>query len=411
MKAKVIKALLVFVLATTSIGLAGDWPQWRGPNRDGISTEKGLMKEWPLGGPKMLWSLAGLGKGYSTVSVADGKIYVTGVLDEQENLFAISMDGKILWNKPYAKPWKKSFIAAKSTPTIDDGLAYVMSTHGTIVCMDAETGAIKWKIDTKKEYGLQDPIWGLAESPLIVDDKVICTPGGKSAMMLALHKKTGEVIWKCTDLKDKSAYTSALLVKRGPRELIAQFTSDHIVGVDAITGKLLWKHPYVGKCRAHINTPVYSDGRLVFTSGYDAKMVALDLSDDGSKVTEAWFNNEADTHHGGIILIDGYIYCTSWKNNQQGNWMCVDIKTGKAKYSTKWKTKGSMTSAEGMLYCYEERKGNVALVPATPKEFIPVSTMKVTLGSDQHWGHPVVCGGRLYIRHGDVLMAYDIKAR
>jgi outer membrane protein assembly factor BamB len=386
-----------------------DWPQWRGYNRDGISKETGLMKKWPEGGPEMLWSVGGLGKGYSTVSITDGLIYTTGMIDKRGVLFAFDMDGKLAWKRNYGPEWDRSYESSRSTPTVDEGNVYVISGKGSIACFEAAKGEPLWAKNVFQDYGGEYGNWGIAESPLIVDDKVIVTPGGKKASVVALDKKTGSVIWASESIDERSAYCSPMLVQRGGRKIIITML-ESLIGIDADTGEILWKHKH-GKKDINPITPVYSDSMVYATSGYDDGGVMVELNQDGSAIKLKWEDETLDSHHGGVVLVDGYIYGSSWRGNSNGNWVCLDWNSGKVMYDHSWIGKGCLTYADGMLYCYEEKEGTVGLVKAAPDKFEVISSFKVPMGSDHHWAHPVVCGGRLYIRHGDVLMAYDIKAK
>ncbi|KKM03073.1 hypothetical protein LCGC14_1778060, partial [marine sediment metagenome] len=258
--------------------------------------------------------------------------------------------------------------------------------------------------------------YGIAESPLIVEDLVICTPGGDTAMMVALDKKTGQTVWKTKSIGEGSSYCSPILVKRGNRNLIITMTDHSIIGVDAANGEILWQYDcklYQVKPRAiNPNTPIYKDGYIYVTSGYDKGGAKLKLSEDGSTVLrQEWKDSTLDCHHGGVVLVDGYIYGTNWRGNPAGNWVCLDWATGNVMYETEWIGKGSITYADGMLYCYEEKQGTVGLVKATPEKFELISSFKVPKGTGEHWAHPVICDGRMYIRHGDALMAYDIRTK
>lgn len=401
--------------ASTASAEKKNWPQWQGPDRTNISNEKGLLKSWPQDGPKLLWSAQGLGKGYSTVSIANGTIYVTGLKDDIEHLSAFDLKGNLKWQKPYGKAWTKSFPSARSTPTIDSGNAYVMTTLGTVVCLDAKTGKIKWSVDTKDKFGAKLGRWGGAESLLIEENMVICTPGGDNASLVALDKNNGSTIWTTKGLSEKNAYCSPIIVNRGNKKIVVTLVEKVFVGVDAKNGNVLWKYDcekYMGDMRIrgnHPNTPIYKDGCVYVTSGYDMGGVKLKLSNDGTEVSHVWSDKNLDTHHGGVVLVDGFLYGSNWKSNDDGDWVCLDWETGKKKYQQKWKTKGSITYADGMLYCYEEKNGNIAIVKATPEGFDITSSFKVPLGEDQHWAHPVVFDGKLFIRHGDALMVYDIK--
>lgn len=403
------KVLTLAVLPTDKV----EWPQWKGPHRDNLSTETGLLKQWPEKGPSLLWSVEGLGKGFSTVSIADGKIYTTGMLDKEGYLFCFDLNGKPLWKQSYGGEWERSFQGARCTPTVDNGCVYVVSSVGKVGCFKAETGEKIWMVDPIEAFDGKYANWGEAQSPLVIDGKVIYIVGGDKVMVVALDQTTGKVLWTTSGNGDPSVYCSPTSFTWGGKTLVAGMTRLNIFCLDAEDGSLLWTYPVANYCtgkihNAHPNTPYFKDGRLFFTSGYDMGAVQLKLSPDGSAVEQAWTNVEMDSHHGSFVVLDGHIYAPNWQSNRKGNWICADWETGKTLYEETWHNKGSIACADGMLYCYEEGDGNVGLVKADPKGFEVVSSFQVTQGEGEHWAHPVICGKRLYIRHGDVLMAYDI---
>ena len=388
-----------------------NWPQWQGPNRDARSTEKGLLKKWPQQGPELLWSAEKLGQGFSSVSIANGLIYTTGIIDKQGILSAFDLQGKFKWRKTYGPEWTKSYPDSRCTPTVHEGSIYIISGLGAVSCFDADTGDKNWSFDAFTEFAGEQPRWGIAESPLIVGDLVICTPGGEKATMVALHKKTGQVVWASRSIGEPSSYCSPVLIRKGTKSLIVTMTSNFIIGVNSQDGNILWQYDcklYQGKPKdVNPNTPIYKDGCIYVTSGYGKGGAKLRLSQDGgSVVSQEWVNLALDCHHGGVVLVDGFIY----GSNMAGDWVCVNWGSGEVMYQTEGIGKGSITYADGMLYCYEENKGTVGLVRATPEKFDLVSSFKVPLGKGKNWAHPVICDGRLYIRHGDALMVYDIKA-
>ena len=425
---------LAVVVLTGTIVTGADWPQWRGPARDGLCTETGLLKKWPAGGPKLLWTVKGLGKGYSTVSVVGDTLYTTGYDGSKGNAFAIGTNGKVAWKKPYGTESKRGkYIAARTTPTFDEGKLYVFTSDFQMVCLNAKTGKTVWAIDTKAKFGGRDITWNPAESPLIDGEKVICTPGGESATMVALNKNTGKLIWKSTGIRDKSAYCSPIIIERGGRKQYCTVVSDHVIGVDAETGKCLWKHPFKNRFSAHPNTPIYSDGLVWATAGYDHGSVCLELNADGSAAKVKWTDKTLDIHHGNCVLVDGHLYGANWDGNSDGKWVCMELATGKVKWEQQWNCKGSIRYADGMLYLYDEKQGGVALVRATPAKFDLVSSFKVPRPAavaaakaapkgpkskgrsrstgEPFWAHPVIANGVLYLRHADRLMAYDIKGK
>jgi len=396
---------------TQTTSARSNWAQWHGPNRDATSTEKRLLKQWPPSGPRLLWSANGLGTGFSTVSIADGLIYTTGMIDGKGILFAFDLQGNRKWHKPYGPEWTKDRPGARGTPTVDQDHVYLISGMGVVACFDAKTGEKKWIVDAFNKFKGKYGPWGIAESPLIVEDLVICTPGGEAATMVALDKKTGRTVWASKSIGERSSYCSPILVKRGNRNLIVTMTDHSIIGVDVEDGNILWQYDcklYQGKPKAiNPNTPIYHDRYIYVSSGYGKGGAKLKLSEDGSEVVaQEWANLTLDCQHGGVVLVDGYIY----GSNMKGNWVCLNWDSGEVTYETKGIGKGSVTYADGMLYCYGETEGRVALVKPSPQEFTIASSFKITRGTGQHWAHPVICNGRLYIRHGNALMAYDIRA-
>ncbi len=395
------------VSSSPSLRKAADWPQWRGPGRDGLSTETGLLKKWPEAGPRLLWTARDIGKGFSTVAVADGLVYATGLTGQDDTIFAFDLAGKLQWKRNCGPGWSKSHPGVRSTATVDGGLVYVMTGGGTLACFDAKTGAPEWSVDTVKEFGGAAPKWGFAESVLIVGDAVICTPGGSEGTVVALDRKTGETLWASKGSGERSGYCSPILIERGGRQLIVTMTERSIVGLDAGTGEVLWTHEHVNKWNVNANTPIHENGLIFVTSGYGKGSEALQLSPDGTSVEKRWTDKKLDCHHGGAVLVDGHVYASASKGKK---WICLDLATGKAMHEAQGVGKGSVTYADGMLYCYGE-SGRVGLVQAKPDGHNMVSSFSVDQGSGEHWAHPVVSGGRLYIRHGDVLMAYEVRAK
>jgi len=400
--------VLVGVLsAAASTAWCADWPQFRGPARDGKSGDTGLLKEWPAGGPTMLWSIDDLGFGYSSATVTSSMLYTTGLEDKTGYVYAYDLNGNRLWKKSYGPDWSGSTPGSRTTPTLDGGLLYVMSGYGRVVCFDAKTGDEKWAVDTKQKFGARNISWGITESLLIDGDNVICTPGGPKACLVALNKKTGDTVWVCDGVNDKSAYCAPIIVERGGKRIIVTLLAKNLIGVDANTGKLLWRHPRDVAYDIHAVSPVYEDGCIYITSGYGGERgEMLELSADGMSITKKWSDSKLDCHHGGVIVLDGHVYGASDRNGR-GNWRCLNLKTGELVADIRGVGKGSICYADGMFYGYGEN-GQVGLINASPTDFRLVSSFKVTMGKQQHWAHPVVANGRLYIRHGKALMVYDV---
>jgi outer membrane protein assembly factor BamB len=395
--------------ATTTTAPAQDWPQFRGPNRDGESAEKGLLAEWPEGGPKLLWSVGDVGMGFTHVSVAGGLIYVTGAVDKQGMLRAYTLEGKLKWEAAYGQEWTKSHPGARSIPTVHDGLVYVASGVGNVACFDAATGKPVWSVKLFEQYEAPEVQWGYAESLLVEDGILICTPCGRKATMVALDRKTGRQVWASPALEQGSSFCSPLLVRHGTKRMIVTMTETAVIAVSPQDGKVLWQHPYQNVRQNHCVTPIYHEGLLYVTSGYGKGAIALAIADDGGSVKQVWEQRRQDPVHGQAVLVDGYVYASSHQS-ASGKWSCVEFKTGKLVWESPGVGKGgSVIYADGMLYCYSE-DGTVGLVRPRPESCQVVSTFKVTQGDGTHWAHPTVAGGRLYVRHGRALMCYDISA-
>jgi outer membrane protein assembly factor BamB len=414
-KAKSTALLYLGILLVGTVCVADDWPAFRGPNRDGKSAETGLMKKWPEGGPGLLWSVEGLGIGFSSVAVAQGCIYTTGMLEGEGFLFAYDPAGNLKWKESYGSEWTGSYKGTRTTPTIDDNRIYVFSGTGVMACFEAGSGKKIWEVSTLERFEGKNIRWGMSGSPLLDGEKVYCTPGGRKGVIVALDKMMGRTIWATTGMDELSAYSSAILVERGGNNLLINMIQKSVVCVNADNGELIWREPYVTPSDTGGVTPVYKDGRLYVTSAVEREFtrggVMFDLSADGTSVAEKWNDQTLDCGHGGVVLVDGYLYGSTFDGIPKGDWVCLNWDSGKVMYKAKWNgNKGSVIYADGMLYCYDENTGDVALVRPSPEGFKIISSFRVTHGDGQHWAHPAISDGRLYIRHGDALMAYDIKA-
>ncbi|MBU8893625.1 MAG: PQQ-like beta-propeller repeat protein [Bacteroidales bacterium] len=409
------KQILTGLLIILSVSMAAqDFSEWRGPNRTGVYNETGLLQKWPENGPELIWSVENLYKGYSSVSVANNTIYLTGINDTVDVLIAVELKGNIKWQTPYGRARIGAYPESRCTPTVENDRVYVSSGSGDVACLNALTGEIIWTVKASEKFEGTIGRWGLAESLLIIDNKVIYTPGGKKTTMVALDKTTGETIWMSESIDDNPSYSSPLLIEKDDKKLIISVTPNSIIGVSPANGEIVWNfdnRSYSGGRRKNqTNTPLYHDGRIYVTNGYNHKSVMLDLSENFKSVSLAWVDTVLDVHHGGVVYVDGYIYGANWINNGQGKWCCIEWESGKKQYETEWKTKGSIIYADGMLYCYEEKTGYIALVEATPDGFDVISSFNINLGTGPHWSHPVIKNGILYIRHMDALMAYSISS-
>ncbi len=393
---------------------------WRGPDRNGIYPETGLLKEWPAAGPQLLWETDELVHGYSSPVIVGDRLYITGMNEDktQEVFFAFTLDGKKVYQTVYSAPWDDTYPETRTTPAIDGDKAYLISGSGEVICINIKDGSIVWKVDGGKIYGRKTGNWGTSECPLVFDDKVIYTPSGEQTTMVALNKNTGELIWKTISFGDTGAYVSPLLITyKGKRQIIGS-TAKHIFGVKPEDGTIEWAFADWGASGrggwASIapNTPLFKDGKIFFCHGYNINGYMLQLADDLKSVSLLWKTETLDTHHGHYVEVNGTIFGSNWLNNNNGNWCGIDWNTGATKFETAWtggKGKGSIIAADGMLYCYDERRGFVGLVRPTADKFDVVSEFRITKGTGPHWAHPVIVNGVMYIRHGSALMAYKVK--
>jgi len=390
--------------------------QWRGPMRDGIFPEKGLLKKWPEAGPKLELQIAGIGKGYSQPVVYNGVMYVTGIKkDTMDVISAYDLKGKLLWAKEYGHAWSKSFPETRSTPTIQNDKIYLVGGMGIVCCLDAGNGKILWSQDAQNQFKGEYQTWGIAESVLLTDQAAIYVTGGEETSVVAFDKITGNLLWKTKSLGGARAYASSLLIERGGLKIILAQTANDFIGINSLSGEILWYfdlRPFqtgdMGK-GCNTNTPIYKDGEIFLTSGYNHPATIFSLSEDGHSISLKWKNNALDTHHGGIVLIDGNLYGSNWQSNTKGQWVSLNWKTGKTNWIKDWFTKGSIISADGLLYCYEEKGGHVALVQPDASDFKIISTFKVEGGDGPYWAHPAIYDGKLYLRHGNILLIYNIK--
>jgi len=387
---------------------------WLGPDRSGIYPETGLLKVWPSAGPVLLWETTDTGTGYSSVTSTDDAIYITGRKGENDVLTAFSQEGKKKWEVIYAKSSDSNFPDTRGTATVSNGRIFIVGGMGELVCISKD-GKILWSVNYSTKYKGVTPDFGISECPLVTGNKVIATPGGKLASMVAFSTDNGSVVWETPSINDVTQYVNPVLVEFGGKKLIVTLSAKYVFAVDANTGKLQWKFDYMAECTApewrfaHINTPVYRDGCLFISSGYDKVGLKLKLNPDGSAPTVVWRNEELDPHVGGAILVGDYLYGSNYESSSFGKWMCVDWKTGKTMWKTDWYNKGSLISADGMLYLYEEKSGHVGLVNPGPEKLNVVSEFKVTKGNGPYWAYPVIDRGRLFIRHGSYLAVYSVK--
>jgi len=406
-------ALVLSVLLSSVAPACGQspsfWPQFHGPNRDNKSTETDLVERWPENGPALLWTAQGIGHGYASVSIAEGLIYTAGNIDDDTVISALDLDGRIRWQAANGKAWTHPKPGARGTPTLDGRRLYHESPYGDVVCLDARSGRKIWGLNILEKFRSQNIQWALAESLLIDGDRVICCPGGPETAVVALDKFNGMTRWKSPSAGDLAGYGSPALAEYRGLRMILTMTSRAVIAVNADNGDLLWRYEYITPFDETIFTPIYHDGHVfVTTRTVGATMLKLRVDGDTARVDKVWRTKDLDNQHSGVVLVDGYLYGACHTSNHAG-WVCLDWKTGRKMYADRGVGRGSLTYADGMFYTMSER-GTVALVPADPAGHRIVSQFRIPAGGEgPTWAHPVVCGGRLYIRHSDVLYAYDVR--
>lgn len=409
--------LLIVMIVCLGLSLKAQVVQWRGPNRDGHFAETGLLKQWPENGPEQILEVKDLGKGWSSPIFADGIIYITGMIDTLDYLSAVDMNGNVKYQVAYGRSWNQSYPDTRCSPVIDGNRIYVQSGTGRVVCIDRETGKENWAVDVDKEYECEYHVWGNSETPLIIDDKVICSPGGSKTSVIALNKMTGEPVWQSKSLGGARAYASATIYENKDFRYILAVIGTDILALVPETGEIAWHYKYfnpeVWKWQDNgliwTNTPIFQNDEIFISMGYDYEAVMLKMGQDGKSVSVKYKNNTLDNHHGGLILYDGNLYGANWLDNNKGNWASMNWENGKIGYEETWGSKGSLVMADDMLYVYNER-GSMGLVKPNPNAFEKVSEFKIKQGAGPHWAHPFIADGKLFMRHGEVLMVYNIKA-
>ncbi|MFC1806368.1 PQQ-binding-like beta-propeller repeat protein, partial [Planctomycetota bacterium] len=386
----------------------GFWPQFHGPKRDNMSTETGLLKQWPKEGPRLAWKFAECGRGYAGVSVAEGRVFTSGDVGGEEHVLALDLEGRLLWKRANGKSWRGSTPGSRANPTWSDGAVYHLNPNGRLAALEATSGREIWAVDLQKEYGARRGAWGLCENVVVEGDKVLCVPGSDRAKVVALDRKTGKLVWANTEIDDDGAYcTPVIATYGGVRQLITLMRMS-VVSVDVATGKLLWSHTHPSRYSQNVTSPLFAEGHLFVSSGHQAGGRMLEVGAKGTSVRELWYSGEFDNCHGGLMRLGDHLYGSGCRLYHKGL-LCVEFATGKTVYRAESIGKVSITWADGLLYCIDQ-KGKVMLVAASPREARVVSHFTIPWEhKDQSLAHPVVCGGRLYIRHAHNLFAYDVR--
>ena len=408
----------VIAVSAALSATASDWPQWRGPQRNGLSRETGLLKEWPKDGPKLLWQVKDIGSGYSTPAVVGERIYVLGNEGvENEFVQALAMkDGKRIWQTRLGKvgnpDQQPKFPAARSTPTVDGELLYALGSDGDLACLETATGKVRWQKSLRADFGGKPGTWAYSESPLVDGDVLVCTPGGSEATVVTLNKKTGEVLSKSpVPGGDPAAYSSAIIVEAGGLKQYVQVLDKGLVGVEAKTGKFLWRYDKaVSRFGANIPTPVASDSSIYTAgAGTGGGLVKLKGGQGTMEAEQAYFSPKLPTAIGGAVKVGDFLYGTTGQAM-----LCFEFATGNVKWEDRALGPAALCYADGHLYLHGEN-GDVALVEATPDgyrekgRFTPPDQPKRANQMEKPWAYPVVANGRLYVRDHASLWCYDVK--
>jgi outer membrane protein assembly factor BamB len=403
----------VFVVGTVVVtaGQSGpgiDWPQWQGPDRTGLSKETGLLREWPASGPPVVWSASNLGGGYGSIAVKGDRVYLQGLKGSTSTVSALNRaDGKSVWSKtigPSASNDQGD--GPRGTPTVDGDRLYVLTENGDLACLKTDGTAV-WQRNILRDFGGRNLRWLISESPLVDGNNVIVTPGGRGAGMVALDKMTGKTVWTSKELSDTAGYASPIVADvQGVRTLMT-LTSNAGVGVRASDGKLMWHYERAANDVANITTPIFFDNKVFYTSAYDTGGALLGLSAQNGEVkaTEIYFTRNMKNHHGGVVLVNGYLY-----GFNDSILTCLEFATGKQMWRDRSVGKGSVTYADGHLYLQGENNV-VGLAEASPSGYVEKGRFSIADQGRPSWAHPVVSGGRLYVRNQGTLAAYDIKAK
>jgi outer membrane protein assembly factor BamB len=404
--------LLSLIIAQASAGSSYgdlDWPQWRGPGRTGLAKETGLMKTWPEAGPAVVWSISTLGEGYSSVAIKDDRIYTQGVKGGESVVFCLNRaDGKSVWTTTLGpKANQDRGHGPRGTPTVDADRLYALSENGDLACLKTKDGSAIWRRNILKDFGGRNPHWLISESPLVDGNNLIVTPGGAEAGLVALDKMTGKTVWATKELSDPAGYSSCLVADVEGVRTIMGFTGRAAVGVRANDGKLMWRYETVSNRTANITTPVFYDNKVFYTSAYGTGCALLSLKAQNGEVKaeEVYFNREMQNHHGGVVLVNGYVYGFS-----NAILTCMEFATGKTMWKNRSVGKGTLTYADGQLYLLSE-DNVVGLAEASPEGYKETGRFRIADTGWPSWAHPVVCNGRLYIRNQGALTCYSVKAR
>ena len=387
--------------------------EWRGKDRSGIYQETDLLKEWPADGPEEIWAVEEIGNGFGSPVFVDDLFFITGEIDSMATLFCFNLEGKKQWQSEFGKEWIATFPGSRSAPTIAGDLIYVGTGFGNLYCLEKENGEIVWSTDFDKDFSGIPILNGHSEAAVVKGDKVFWTPGVKEYNVVALDRFTGEVIWSHPGHRERAAYNPSSLIVLAQRTIFVTFSAYQLMGFDTGSGELLWSHEQnsypldkrsIGYGDTHANSVIYDNGSIYYAAGDGNRGVKLDLAEDGSEITEVWINPEFNSFMGGIVKIGNYLYGSGNSNREL---TALDAATGQLTDSLKIGS-GAIIAADDLLYYYNQR-GEMKLVSYDQGKLQEISSFKITRGTKQHFSHPVIYRGVLYQRHGQVLMAFDIR--
>jgi outer membrane protein assembly factor BamB len=412
------KYTLFILIVLFSLNVTAQDAQWRGPHRNGVFPDKGLMKVWPENGPELLYMTKGIGKGNSSAVGTEEAVFVTGLIDSMDVLFCIDHSGKIKWQKAFGPGWDQSFPETRCTPLVDGNRVYVLSGKDKLLCAHASNGKTIWEVDIHETYNSVWDIFGVSESPLLVDDKIIVTHGGEETTVLALDKMTGELIWKSESLGLERSNGSPVLFSNDTMglEFIVAMNRTHVLGVDPNDGEILWTHPYNfldkngDNTTILANSPLFHYDEILISNGWDFNSIMLEVAPDGKSVTEKYVDNTLDNQNQGLVRIGDFVYGSNFLTRHFGKWVCMRWENGEIMWVEEWETKGPIIAADGLFFLQDERKGNISLVKADENNFEVVSSFKISEGRGPYWARPAIYDGRLYVRHGEFLMVYNLKS-
>ena len=402
-------ALGLVTVTSSQSGGGADWTQWRGPSRTGVSTDTGLMTPWPPSGPPRVWAVSGLGVGFGSVSVSGDRIFVQGMQSGESVVSSLNrVDGTLVWSRALGRAGNHDKGGGpRGTPTVDGDRVYVLTEMGDLACLRRHDGSVIWQRNILEDFDGRNPPWLISESPLVDGDHLIVTPGGRNAGMVALDKMSGRTVWVSTELSDQAGYASPVVADVDGVRTVMTLTSQAGVGVRAADGHLMWRYRRVANSTANITTPVFHDNKVFYTSAYGrgGALLALSAEDGEVRAEEVYFTRNLQNHHGGVVLVDGYLY-----GFHNSTLTCVQFATGEVMWRSRSVGKGSLTYADGHLYVLSQ-SSVVGLVEASPAEYVEKGRFRIPDRGWPSWAHPVVSGGRLYIRNQETLAAYDLLER